>query len=199
MLLTNLLPLILFAVVSTLSPGGATTVATISGVRYGFLRSLPFIAGVVAGLALMSGVAARGLAGIIQGHSSLQLAMKLAGSLYLLILAVRMARSASPHSGASLSKPPGFMASVWLVWLNPKGWAMSLGAAASYAIPQVTPGLQAIIQGLTLGLAGLLSLSLWCVAGSVLARQIKTESGWRRINRLMALLLVVSVIPFHSG
>ena len=46
-----ILPLVLFVVVSTITPGGATTLATASGAQFGFRRSVPLIAGIAAGLA----------------------------------------------------------------------------------------------------------------------------------------------------
>jgi threonine/homoserine/homoserine lactone efflux protein len=40
----SLAPLILFAAVSTVTPGGATTLATASGAQFGFRRSVPLMA-----------------------------------------------------------------------------------------------------------------------------------------------------------
>ena len=52
------LPLILFAVVSTFTPGAATTLATASGAHFGFRRSVPLMAGAALGLASMAATAA---------------------------------------------------------------------------------------------------------------------------------------------
>ncbi|PXW25635.1 hypothetical protein SAMN05445871_5110 [Paraburkholderia caballeronis] len=43
--------LVLFVVVATATPGGATTLAAASGARFGFVRSMPLIAGGAFGLA----------------------------------------------------------------------------------------------------------------------------------------------------
>src|ERR1700712_5478934 len=129
-----LLPLIAFAVISTLSPGGATTLATASGARFGFRRSVPLLAGIATGLALLGAIAAAGLAGLLLTAPSVQLAMKLAGSAYLLYLAWKIGRGGAPAPTADVKSPTSFAGGAGLLLVNPKGWAMALGAAASFSI-----------------------------------------------------------------
>jgi threonine/homoserine/homoserine lactone efflux protein len=50
-MLEAILPLVLFALVATATPGIATTLSTASGARFGFRRSVPLMAGSAAGLA----------------------------------------------------------------------------------------------------------------------------------------------------
>ncbi len=45
MSLQNCLPLIVFVIVATVTPGGATTLAVASGAHFGYRRSLPYMAG----------------------------------------------------------------------------------------------------------------------------------------------------------
>jgi threonine/homoserine/homoserine lactone efflux protein len=79
--------------------------------------------------------------------------------------------------------------------MNPKGWAMGLGAAASFAALADGPLQLALLLGAVFGLAAALSLALWCVAGTLLARLLKTERQWRVLNALLGLLLAASIIP----
>jgi threonine/homoserine/homoserine lactone efflux protein len=189
------LPLILFVIVSTLTPGGATTLATASGAHFGYRRSLPFMTGIAAGLASMAASAAAGLGGLILALPSLQFAMKAIGSLYLVWLAWKIARSGPPHLQAHLMKPTSFLGGIWLLWHNPKGWAMTLGAAASFAALANGPFKLGALLGAAFGIASLLSLSLWCAAGLLLARLLQTDTQWRVLSVLLALLLVVSIVP----
>ncbi|KPZ13032.1 LysE family translocator [Pseudomonas syringae group genomosp. 3] len=132
-MLDAFLPLVLFVLVATISPGGATTLATASGATFGWWRSFPLLSGISFGLASMAVAAALGLGGLILAVPALQLAMKLLGSLYLLWLAVQIARRGQPGKAAVTQKPSGFSAGVGLLWQNPKAWAMTLSAAASDA------------------------------------------------------------------
>ncbi len=101
-----LTPLVLFVLVSTISPGGATTLATASGANFGFRRSLPLIAGIAAwGSPPWRLRAAGGLAGLLLALPSLQWAMKTVGSAYLLWLAWQIARRGAPHTTPRRAQP----------------------------------------------------------------------------------------------
>ncbi|WP_062117843.1 LysE family translocator [Aureimonas sp. AU40] len=187
-------PLVLFALVSTISPGGATTLATISGANFGFRPSLPLIAGIAAGLASMAALAGFGLAGLLLALPSLTLAMKASGSAYLLWLAWQTARRGAPRLDGN-ARPSGFLAGVWMLWHNPKGWAMTTGAAASFVAVASGPVQLGALLAAVFGLLALASLALWCAAGLVLARAMRGDRHWRRLNRLLGLLLALSMVP----
>lgn len=187
--------LAVFAVVSTITPGGATTLATASGAHFGFRRSMPLMAGIAAGLGSMAALAAAGLAGVLLAKPSLQIAMKAIGSLYLIWLAWRIGRSGPPHLRANIAKPTSFVGGAWMLWHNPKGWAMTLGAAASFAALADGPLRLAALLGLAFGVAAAASLAVWCMAGQLLARLLRTDRQWRVLNAILGVVLVASIIP----
>ncbi|GJD50544.1 Cysteine/O-acetylserine efflux protein [Methylobacterium crusticola] len=192
--MATLAPLLLFVLIATISPGGATTLATVSGANFGFRRSLPLIGGIASGLASMAALAALGLASVLLAAPSLALVMKAAGSAYLLWLAWQTARRGSPHRAPD-ARPIGFVAGVWMLWHNPKGWAMTLGAAASFAELADGPVRLGALLGAVFGLFALLSLSLWCAAGLFLARAMRSDAQWRALNVALGGLLALSVVP----
>lgn len=191
----TVLPLAVFALISTASPGGATTLATASGAHFGFRRSLPLMSGIAAGLASMAAAAAAGLAGVLEAMPSLQLAMKAVGSAYLLWLAGKVAASGAPRLDKALTKPTSLLGGAWLLWCNPKAWAMTLGAAASFAALAGSPAELGALLAAAFGLAAALSLSVWCVAGLLMARVLRTERQWRAVNMTLGVLLALSVLP----
>ncbi len=195
-MLETVLSLALFALVATVTPGGATTLATASGVRFGFRRSVPLLVGIAVGLAALSGLAAVGLAAALQAAPALQSIMKVIGTAYLLWLAWKIASSGPPpagsHDGAA---PTSFWGGLLLLWLNPKAWAMALAAVTSFAAVASDPLQRAIILALTFGLAASLSLTAWCLGGSLLARVLRSAGQWRAVNVTLGLLLVASIIP----
>jgi threonine/homoserine/homoserine lactone efflux protein len=199
MIAEPLFPLILFAVVSTFTPGTATTVATASGARFGFRRSVPLMLGSALGLATLAVVSAAGLAGLLMGAPSLQLTMKLIGSAYLIWLAWKVGRSGAPKLTADLARPTSLIGGACLLWLNPKGWAMTLGAAASFAALASGPLQLAALLGAAFGIAAAVSLSLWCLAGFTLARLLRSERQWHLLNAGLGLLLVASIVPMWVG
>lgn len=192
----DLFALLGFAVVATGSPGGATLLVTISGARHGVWRSLPLLGGIAAGLAALLVLAGAGLGTLVQAVPGLHLGMRVAGSAYLLWLAWRIARSGPPTAaGAGDAPRPGFLAGMALLWLNPKAWAMSLAASAAFGGLASSPAALGALLGTVFGIAGACSLLFWCASGQLLARRLKTEAAWRRLNQALGALLAASVIP----
>ncbi len=194
-MLDSLFSLVLFVFVSTISPGGATALATASGVNFGWRRSLPLLSGISFGLGSMAAAAAGGIGALIAEAPHLQLIMKALGSLYLIWLAWQIAWRGSPNAAGIAGKPSGFAVGVWLLWQNPKAWAMTVSAAASYASLTDTPGALAMIMGAVFITLSLFSLAVWCAAGLMLARLLKSDVHWRIANLFLGLLIVVSIIP----
>lgn len=194
-MLDTFLPLLLFVLVATISPGGATTLATASGANFGWWRSLPLLSGISFGLASMAVAAAFGLGGLILAVPELQLAMKLLGSLYLFWLATQIALRGQPGKAAITQKPSRFIAGVALLWQNPKAWAMTLSAAATFASITHSAESLAVLLGVVFAVLSMASLALWCVTGVVLAGVLKTERQWRLLNGFLGALLIASIVP----
>lgn len=186
--------LLTFAAVSTVSPGGATTLATASGARFGYLRSLPLIAGMAIGVGSLVGGAAVGLASIAEAVPDLDLWLRVAGSAYLLWLAILIGRQGAPGSRGEADAPLGLIAGLLLLLANPKAWTMAFAAAGAYAKLADDPlVLAALVGGIFFSAAGL-SLTVWCLGGAWLARTIRADWQWRALNIAFAVLLVGSVV-----
>lgn len=194
MSLEAILPLFIFALVSSITPGGATTMSAASGANFGFRRSIPLMIGIATGLASMAAAAALGLAGVLVAMPSLQIILKAGGSAYLLWLAWKVGRAGPPCLDTALARPTSFANGVWLLWLNPKAWAMTLGAAASFATLASGPARLGIVLAIAFGLAATISVSVWCTFGTLMARLIRTEAQWRGLNTALAILLALSIV-----
>jgi threonine/homoserine/homoserine lactone efflux protein len=191
-----LLSLVVFAVVATSTPGGATTLATASGAQFGFKRSLPLLGGIAFGHATLIGAVGGGLGTIVQSAPQIQIGMRIAGSLYLLWLAWTIGRIGKPTSKTgSTVAPMSFAKGFLLLWLNPKAWTMAIAAASAYAGLSDNPSYLALIVGTAFGLSAVLSLTLWCLGGQWLARILKTENQWRAVNISLGLILATSIVP----
>lgn len=192
---SSFFPLALFTITSTITPGGATTMATSSGAHFGLRRSMPLLSGIATGLASMAAAAGCGLATLLLAVPTLQLLMKTAGSLYLLWLAIKISRNGAPKPIGPSAKPVTFLGGLWMLWHNPKGWAVTMGAAASFSAIVSGPIPLAGLLALAFGSAAMISLLLWCIAGQVLARLLRNELQWRIVNITLACLLAGSIIP----
>ena len=121
--------------------------------------------------------------------------MKVVGSAYLLWLAFQIGRSGRPDLERGVAKPVSLPGGVGLLWINPKAWAMTLSAAASFLALADGPVRLALLLGATFAVISTVSLVLWCVAGALLARLLRRDAQWRLLNVGLGLLLVASIVP----
>lgn len=187
--------LLLFASVATGSPGGATTLATASGARFGYRPSLPLIFGIASALSALVAVSGTGLATTLQAVPWLNTWVRVIGSVYLLWLAGSIGLAGVPAPERDEGLPPiTFTAAAILLLMNPKAWAMAVGVASSFSDMVVGPLLLGSILALVFGLSAVFSLSIWALAGGFVARSLRTERHWHLFNAIMAVLLVASIL-----
>ena len=92
-MLNELAALVAFAFVGSFSPGPNNAVLWASGISFGFRRTVPQIVGAALGVgSLVVGVAA-GTGAFLEAVPPAALALKVAGSVYLLYVAWRVAGS----------------------------------------------------------------------------------------------------------
>ncbi|HEU0220874.1 MAG TPA: LysE family translocator, partial [Paracoccaceae bacterium] len=115
----------------TLGPNNAMLAA--SGVNFGLRRTVPHIAGVVLGFALMLFVVALGLGEVFERLPELKIALRWLGAAALLWFAWRIANASNPGGSAGGARPIGFLEAAGFQWLNPKGWAMCLAVISQFA------------------------------------------------------------------
>jgi threonine/homoserine/homoserine lactone efflux protein len=94
--------LVLFSAVMAFTPGPNNIMLAASGVNFGFAPTIPHMAGVTIGFAVLLTVCATGLGLILATAPSAQLALKIAGALYMLFLAYKVATA---HAAADEQGP----------------------------------------------------------------------------------------------
>ncbi len=187
--------LVVLAVATTITPGPSTLLAAAAGTRYGVVRSLPLAAGVAVGLATLSAAGAFGLSALLQTAPSLQLALKVLGSAYLVWLAWRIFRSGAPggSEAAGGERAMGFVTGLAVLFLAPKAWMMGLAAAGTYAEFTSNSLALALLLAVTFGCAAMGAMVLWSLGGTMLGRMLRTDAQWFTVNLVLAIVTVASV------
>jgi threonine/homoserine/homoserine lactone efflux protein len=184
-----------FAFVASITPGPNNLMLMTSGVKYGFGRTLPHLAGVVLGFALMIAVVGLGLSILFERYPQILPTMRIAGSLYMLWLALRIALAKPISKAEPGGRPIGFFAAAGFQWVNPKAWAMALGALAAYAgVVDSYAGGVLLIAALC-GVIAIPCCVAWTLFGASLSRLLMDPRASRPFNWTMAALLVASIAP----
>ena len=166
-----------------------------SGLNHGVRKSLPHLLGINLGFTLMLLVVGMGLGSLFERFPIFHTGIKLAGMLYLLFLAWKIATTPTGPSSQAKAKPLTFIEAAIFQWLNPKAWVMITGAVATYTSQSFNIHLQVLmIAGIFLAL-GPSCTATWLFGGVTLKRFLSQPQYLKVFNVSMALLLVVSVRP----
>jgi threonine/homoserine/homoserine lactone efflux protein len=188
--------LLLFATIAVVTPGANNLLAAASGARFGLRRSAPLLVGIFVSVLTVVAISAAGLGGVVTSLPTLQLALRAAGTAYVVWLAYRISRSTRPDTiDDEADTLPGFWAGVLITTVNPKAWTMAFSAAAGYSKISANPLILAATLGAVFAIVLAPNLILWYTGGQFLTRILNTDRQWRILNAFLALLLVVSVAP----
>lgn len=185
--------LVLFAFVSSVTPGPNNLMLMASGANFGFFRSIPHMLGVALGFVFMVLLMGAGLARIFETWPVAQVVLKVLAVLYMLWLAWKIAHAAPIRAKAARGRPMSFLQAAAFQWVNPKAWAMAVTAITAYS-PGQTLGAVAFV-GVIFGAVNLPSVGSWTLVGQQMARLLTSPARLLAFNRTMAGLLVLSLWP----
>ncbi|MGK9170410.1 LysE family translocator [Inquilinus limosus] len=188
---------ILFAFVTSITPGPNNIMLTASGLTFGFRRTVPHMVGIAAGFTVMVAAVGLGLGAAFAAWPLLYQVLKYGGAAYLLVLASKIARSGPIAGGREAGRPMTFLEAAAFQWVNPKAWVMAVGAIATYT-PQAGFLANLVIVTLVFGLVNLPSVGCWALFGTALRRVLHAPAAIRAFNIAMALLLAASLYPIAA-
>ena len=187
-----------FAFVATITPGPNNLMLMASGANFGYLRTIPHMAGVVIGFSVMVFLVGVGLIGVFDSVPWSYTALKVVSVAYLIYLAWKIATAAPPEDAADEGgKPFTFLQAALFQWVNPKAWTIGLTAITVYAPSRSLAAivlLAAIFAAVTLP-----CISLWTLIGQQLRSFLTNKLRLRLFNGLMAALPIASLYPVVAG
>ena len=192
-----LLSFVLFAFATAGTPGPNNMMLLGSGANFGFRRTILHILGISAGLGVMVVAMGWGLSGLFRAFPVLHEILKWVGAAYMLWLAWKIATATSVSDKSAGGQPMTFLQAAGFQWLNPKAWAMALGAATTYT-PEGSGGLTALVLAGTFMLVGAPCSAAWAGFGLGLRRVLDRPNTLRAFNVTMAVLLVASLYPLMT-
>lgn len=191
--------LLLFAFVSSITPGPNNLMLMASGANFGFRRSIPHMLGIGFGFVFMIFLLGNGLIRLFDLFPPAYQILKVVSVVYLLWLAWKIANAGAPKPGKDGGRPLTFLQAALFQWVNPKAWTMATTAITIYA-PDRTVWAIAIVAG-AFAAVNLPSISTWTVMGQQVSRILSNPTRLKAFNWAMAGLLVASLYPvlYASG
>ena len=190
------IPVLLFVLTMTVTPGPNNMLLTASGARFGYRRTLPFIAGIVLGIISQLILSALGLGYLFQHYPLAQKVLKIAGSAYILYLAVKIALPSgkSKKKGENVEEPMHLIQGALFQYLNPKAYIMTITAMSVYPLQGDMYFRSSMFILLSFLLICPLSISLWAGFGSLLKKVMKEGRYAGRLNLFLGGITALSVV-----
>ncbi|MGH6760053.1 MAG: LysE family translocator [Phyllobacterium sp.] len=186
--------LLVFAFVTSITPGPNNLMLLASGVNFGFRRTVPHMLGIGVGFfALLLGVGF-GLGALLETVPTLYTALKFAGGAYLVYLAYKIGTSRSIGKVEGKAEPMSFMAAVAFQWVNPKAWVMAVTAMATYTSHHAYI-FTVLLVGFAFAIVNLPCVSSWAGFGTLMRGWLSDPARLKWFNVTMALLLIASLWP----
>ncbi len=193
-MLEMILPLTLFGLASTVTPGPNNVMLTASGSAFGFRRSIPHMTGITVGFPLMLFTVGLGLGEIFTRYTQIHVALKYFGAAFLLYLAWKIAQSGQANEGGDSGRPLTFLEAAAFQWVNPKAWIMAVSAIPAFTTPGGNYYAELSVISLVFAAICVPSCIAWCLFGVAIRRLIRTPETARTVNIALAALAALSVV-----
>ncbi|WP_213879662.1 LysE family translocator [Pseudomonas sp. dw_358] len=188
-----MLPFLLFAFVSSITPGPTNILVLSNSARYGLRAAVPIVLGACAGAAGLVLVVGTGLGQLLLQMPRVQQAMAWAGVLWLTWLAWGLFRAPAFNPDQAETGPRlGWIGAAGLQLINPKTWMMALAVMGVFSLGAVDPTTRVAQLALMFFLVAVPCMICWALLGVGSARVLRSSRAQRGFNQGMALLLLVA-------
>ncbi|WP_122665957.1 LysE family translocator [Pseudomonas viridiflava] len=190
------LPFMLFAFVSSITPGPTNILVMTNSSRHGWTVVAPIVLGACGGAAALVLLVGTGIGDVLARHQGIQTAMSWVGIAWLSWMAWQIF-SAPPAAitptGIDNKGPRlGLFGAASLQLVNPKTWMMALAVISVFAGADADRGMRVVYLSLIFFVIAIPCMTAWAWLGVSAARFCQSPQSMQRFNRSMALLLLAS-------
>jgi len=185
--------LISFYFVMYVTPGPNNAMVLTSGIKFGFLKTIPHMSGITIGHVLQIIVVCLGLGKIFQIFPEIQNILKIICALYLLYLGYKIIGSFSKIKNDG-SRPLKFYEASLFQLVNPKAWTISTMVASGFLPKDERLIISILFISITALIICPLSISVWAAFGSGIRNLVKNNKKKAFVEYFLAILLLTTAI-----
>jgi len=189
---TQLLPMMMYCFVMSITPGPNNLMLTASGANFGYRLTLPQVLGCVLGNIALTMIACNGLGQLFVAWPPAQAILRTGGAAYLLWLSWKLAQSRI--GDAQALRPLTFLEGVLFQAFNPKSWIRAITLASAF----MPAGADPLAAGLTIsligGAIGFPCISMWALFGVAMRGVLADARRQRVFNLAMAAALAMLAV-----
>jgi len=185
--------LVSFYFVMYVTPGPNNAMVLTSGIKFGFLKTIPHMSGITIGHVLQTIVVCLGLGKIFQMFPQIQDILKIICALYLLYLGYKIVGSFSKIKDDG-SRPLKLYEASLFQLVNPKAWTISTMVASSFLPKDEELIISISFISITALIICPLSISVWAAFGSGIKNLVKNNKKKAFVEYFLAILLLITAI-----
>jgi threonine/homoserine/homoserine lactone efflux protein len=173
----------------SVTPGPNNVMLTMSGVNFGFNRTIPHILGIAIGCAVQTFLLCIGFGVLFDYFPVLQVVLKWAGAAYLIYLALKLV-GAKVAKAEAKPEPLTMTEAAFFQFINPKAWVKATTTASIF----MPVGTSILASGLAIftvcSAVNIVSSSLWAGFGVGIRNLLSKPIYLKVFNYSMAALLI---------
>ena len=176
------------------TPGPNNSILTASGIKFGFIRSVPNIIGISSGHGIQLALVCLGLGSLFLQFPILLEILKYIGACYLLYLAWKMFGSLNISITEEKSSPLKYHEAILFQFVNPKAWVICITAVSLFYPENVNLIIGTLFLVIMSTIINLPSISMWAFGGSIIRRYLSNKKLKTIIEWILAILLLGTAI-----
>ena len=183
--------LIVYYFIMFATPGPNNAMLTASGMKFGYLRTLPHIIGIPLGHFIQITLVCYGLGNVFIKFPQIQFYMKFLCFVYLLYLSWKMLGSISVTKKES-GRPLKFYEASLFQFINPKAWTVAIAAVSGFFPSDENFFVATMFLAVTAPFVCIPSISLWALFGNSLRIFVSNTKTKKIIEYILAILLILT-------
>ena len=188
-MVTDVLPLLSYVLISTFTPGPSNISCASVGVRYGYWNTLSYQEGLASGVFLLMILSGAISGRLLSAFPALEPVLKYVGAAYILYLAFDMLKASYIFKEGD-DRPLGFVHGLTLQVLNPKLFVYSLTLFSAFLAPIARNAFLLVLAAAILSGISFVATSTWAGFGT----SIKTVLHDPRLKTVVNILLALSLM-----
>ena len=182
-----------FYFVMYVTPGPNNAMVLTSGIKFGFLKTIPHMSGITIGHVLQVVFVCLGLAKLFQMFPEIQNILKITCAMYLLYLGYKIIGSFSKIKEDD-SRPLKFYEAALFQLINPKAWTISTMVASGFLPKDEKLVISIFFISITALIICPISISIWAAFGSGIRNLVKNNKKKAIVEYFLAILLLITAI-----
>ncbi|MEZ9232214.1 LysE family translocator [Vibrio amylolyticus] len=188
-----MLAMVVFAFVGAVTPGPVNLLATSTAINRGMKEALKHVMGASIAYAMVVFFSGSVMQTIALLLPKLEFSMQISGSAFLLYLAVRIYTAPVSAMEMTSNQARSWWVGALTQLLNPKAWLVAMSGVSLYVLGQENPTSSLILFTSVSLIVCFIGVGIWAVIGQILASKLENPTQQRQFNKVMAVLLGVSV------